>query len=105
MDDKAPQNYCMKYKPTLWNRMGFNTCHANLEDADHPDLAEAYITTNVFTNFDWRDRLRILFSGKIMTAVATKTNIPVDTAISKSIVSVLPPNYPLKKPKEKCNAK
>lgn len=93
---KECQNYYQEYKPTLWNRMGFNTCYASIEDADHPDLAEAHITTHIFTHFDWRDRIRILLSGKIMTAIATKTSTPVEKAVSASKVSVLPPNYPIK---------
>lgn len=95
---------CQMYKRTIWDRMGFGTCSARMEDEDHPDLAEAYISTDVYSRFDWKDRLRILFSGKVMVSLATKTSVIVEKAVSASKVSVLPPNYPFNNPNGGKNA-
>lgn len=95
MDDIDSVNACQAYKPTIWNRLGFGTCSARIEDEDHPDLAKAYISSDTYAHFDWKDRLRILVSGKVMVSLATKTSVMVEKAISASKVSVLPPNYPL----------
>lgn len=91
-------NGCVAYKPTIWNRLGFGTCDSRLEDNDFPDMAEAFISTNVLVHFDIIDRLRILLSGKVMVAIATKTSVICEKAISTSNTSVLPPTYIMRKP-------
>ena len=95
VDDK-PQY--LAFKPSIWNRLGFHSCAAYLDDKDYPDMANAYIDTDVYAHLSWMDRIRILISGKVMVSLATKTNVIVERALSASKISVLPPNYPLRKP-------
>lgn len=79
-------------KPTFWQRLGFGECSEHwMEDVE--GYAPAYLATSTITFLDWRDRLRVLISGKVMTASATKTDVVVARATTKSRFSVLPPNY------------
>ena len=94
--DNAVGTY-LEYKPTLWDRLGFGHAYARLEDEDYPEMAEAFLHIDSYVHFDWKDRLRILLSGKVMLAVATKTNVFVEKAISVSSVKVLSPTYSMRK--------
>jgi len=84
-------------KRTIWSHLGFGTCSAFFEDDDEDDgFAPGSLLTETFGHFDWRDRLRVLVSGKIMISARTKTDVPVDTAVTVSKVSILPPSWSMK---------
>lgn len=52
-------------RPTIWRALGFWSAHANRPaDAD-----ASYVVHRVVTHWDWRDRLRILFSGRTDTEI------------------------------------
>ena len=92
-----PMGYYAVHRPTIWERLGFKECGAPwMKDEDFPELPPGRLITETNVYFDWKDRLRILMSGKVRVAVSTKSNVIVDTAISMSEVSVLPPNFPLR---------
>lgn len=76
----------------LWWRLGFRECHAYF-DEEIEGFVPSYMTTVVYGYLDWKDRIRLLISGKIMVHAATKTDKPIDRAITRSVVSILPPNY------------
>ena len=82
---------------TLWQRLGFGTCSTpdmdDLEDVE--GFAPAYLESVNISVLDWRDRLRVLVSGKVMVVIAAKTDVVVRRAMSRGKISVLPPNHPL----------
>ena len=83
--------------PTLWQRLGFGTClPPNMDDLEDAEgFAPAYLETGVINVLDRWDRLRVLISGKVLVVVATKTDVIVKRAVSRSNVSILPPDYPV----------
>ncbi len=86
-------NFYKEERPTIWQRLGFGSCGTpdmdDLEDAE--GFVVSYLITGVIVVLDWRDRLRVLISGKIEIVAATKTDVIVSKTLSRSKVSVLPP--------------
>lgn len=82
------------YKPStaerFWQFLGFGYPHVARPE-DDPEFAEGWITTGVTTHFDWRDRVRILVSGKVRTKILIKTDVPVARAQSFANARVAPP--------------
>lgn len=89
-DDRVMAGY-ERTRFSLWRWLGFGRCRARWEDDEAPDYAEGYLAADVFTHLDWKDRLRVLVSGNMMTSVAIKTDCLVKRSLPKSKVSVLPP--------------
>jgi hypothetical protein len=54
------------------------------EDLD--GWAPSYMQTHVVATLDWRDRLRVLVSGKVHIQTNTKTDVPVGRMHSDSAV-------------------
>lgn len=81
----------------MWSRLGFGTAFADRADDDLA-YAPGYISTGVKVHFDWRDRLRILISGRVHVDCVTKTDVPVKHAYTNSCTSVLPPNHDVRRP-------
>jgi hypothetical protein len=84
-------------KPTIWQRLGFGNCDAPYFDDDQfgEGWAPGQISTSVYAVLDWRDRLRVLISGRIKTATAIKTDHVVVQSYSACNFSVLPPRTAL----------
>lgn len=81
----------------LWSRLGFG--HAHVErPADVEGFCGGYCMADVFSHLDWRDRLRVLVSGKVMVQTAMQTDVGVRKMRSVSTLKVLPPNYPMRAP-------
>ncbi|MER9622682.1 hypothetical protein NKI98_14785 [Mesorhizobium sp. M0222] len=82
------------YKPTakerFWNALGFGLASVPRPD-DDPAFAEGWAVTTIVTHFDWRDRLRIVISGKVQTKVSLKTDVPVARAKTYAETRVMPP--------------
>lgn len=72
----------MVYHPTMWHRLGFGHCSADL-DVEESTLHEIYI------RLDWRDRLRILASGCGMVSLRVDVKDVTNTA---SKISITPPD-------------
>lgn len=53
--------------------------------------APSYMQTHVVATLDWRDRLRVLVSGKVHIQTNTKTDVPVGKMHSDSAVWVEAP--------------
>jgi hypothetical protein len=94
MSDRAI-GFAMAHRPTLWNRLGFGACAAHVPDHvdEAPEWAPGALSTETRIVLDWRDRLRVLLSGRMMVSLKTKTDVPVRRALSVSSVSVLPPSF------------
>lgn len=84
----------VEFKPTIWHRLGFNYAHAkSFDDTEHPDMAEAWLCVETYSQLSWIDRLRVLISGKVHIQAKTKTDVVVRHAITNSAFSVLPPTH------------
>jgi hypothetical protein len=59
---------------------------------DTEGFAPSYLVTGCVCQFDWKDRLRILVSGRIRVEIQTKTDVIVRRTQSQSTVNVLPPS-------------
>ena len=95
-------NEAMIYRPTLmqrlWRRLGFGTrwdeALFDWRSADPgPDdwFVPGVLSTRTVVHVDWRDRLRLLLSGKCEVATYTRTNVAVARGETRSLFSVLPP--------------
>jgi hypothetical protein len=82
---------CVEFKPTIWHRLGYGACHVDFPDEDEPTLPPGAISTDIYIRLDWRDRLRLFVTGCLFVSVKTKTNVVVETAISRSGVGILWP--------------
>lgn len=58
---------------------------------DLEGFAPSYLVTGVEAVFDWKDRLRLLVSGRLRVEIRTKTDVIVRKTESTSVVCVLPP--------------
>ncbi len=85
MAEITPTNTYKIIRPTIWQRLGFGTCLA-------PDVEPPRLATRIILVLDWRDRLRVLLSGRIMVAVGVEIDEPVRAKASLSRMSVLPPS-------------
>jgi len=55
---------------------------------DKEGWAPGYMITVVEANLDWRDRLRVLASGKVRVSTSTRTDVNVGRVHSESAVWV-----------------
>jgi len=78
---------------SIWKKLGFGSCWVELKDEEFPGMPPGAIATDTQIRLGFLDRLRVLISGKVYVALKTKTDVIVETAISKSAVSVLPPTW------------
>jgi len=80
-------------RPTIWQRLGFG--RPAMPDMDDMEGAEGFVESHLIvstvTTFGWRDRLRILLSGKVEVVQAVKTDALVRRTVARSNVAVLPP--------------
>lgn len=82
------------HRPSVWERLGFKGAYVPRPDADEqvPGYAPSWIICETFAYLDWRDRLRVLLSGRFMVQVALKTDVEVRRHSASSAVGVLPPD-------------
>ncbi|WP_331373781.1 hypothetical protein [Sinorhizobium chiapasense] len=74
----------------LWKKLGFGERHLGPPD-DAEDMAPGWMATHVTTELDWRDRFRVLVSGRVRVRSYTQTDVIVKRARSYSVFSVLAP--------------
>jgi hypothetical protein len=79
-------------KFSLWRWLGFGPTHVPRPD-DEEGFAPGYMVTNVFLFLDWKDRLRIAFSGKVHVQTVSQTDVFVRRVCSRSHVRALPPTW------------
>lgn len=90
---EATIGFVQRPKWSLWRQLGFGTCHASFDEDEHSEMAEACLTAGAYCYIDWKDRLRLLVSGKLMVDIAIKTDVIVRKSIAKSNISILPPTW------------
>lgn len=74
----------------LWKRLGFGRCKAYWPE-DIEGYAPAWLGCDVYATFDWKDRLRILISGRVMVSCAIKTDVGVTKSQVRTSISVMRP--------------
>ena len=86
-------------KPTtaqrLWRYLGFGHRYdLSLTDwrtAEPEWWTPGALVTETEIILDWKDRLRVLVSGRCSLHVSTRTDVPITRSESRSLFSVLPP--------------
>lgn len=94
-NDNAPAvGYCVEYKPTIWERLGFGYAHVPRLDEDfissegfHP----GYVIVGNRIKLDWIDRLRVLLSGGVDVETCLLTEVAPGKTLATSAIKVLPP--------------
>lgn len=78
----------------VWRKLGFGYAHLSpREDDDTEDgrFAVGEMVTNNHIFLDWKDRLRLIISGKLHVQTRTQTDVIVRCARSRSAARVLSP--------------
>lgn len=79
MTDEA-QGFCMEYKPTLaerfWRKLGF---HFHLGEHEPDEPWQGWVKHRSGIHFDWRDRLRLLISGRLELHHTVHSDTPTPT--------------------------
>ena len=83
----------------FWSWLGCGKCRAPRPEED--EFAEGYAPSwfivETFVCLDWKDRLRLLLSGKAMVQAAVKTDVQITRSRSTSAFSVLRPAHDLRR--------
>lgn len=53
--------------------------------------AQGYLQTNHNVHLDWKDRLRVLVSGRVRSVIYQRTDVHVDRVQVQAVVWVAPP--------------
>jgi hypothetical protein len=99
MSDSPTIGYAQAWRPTIWHRLGFGMAYVPPPDEDQErhlseqGYCEGALVTDTFAHLDWKDRLRLLVSGRLMVHVRTQTDVMVRKSMSQSAVRVLPPGF------------
>jgi hypothetical protein len=86
------ENGCVAFKPTIWHRLGFGGAYVDFPDEEAPDMPVGAIICDTYIRLCWADRLRLLMTGCLFVQIKTKTDVTVETAVSRSAVGVLWPS-------------
>lgn len=78
-----------------WSWLGFGVpALPSMDDLDGaPGMAAGHFGTTLYVKLDWRDRLRVLVSGRIGIELAYKTDAQVTRAITRIDSRALPPGF------------
>lgn len=72
------ENECCTYNPSFrerfWRRVGYSY-HLGPESAGEPPL-NGWVRSDMRFEFDWRDRIRLLLTGKLYIALVMETDTP-----------------------------
>jgi hypothetical protein len=80
--------YCTEVKHSIWERLIRWLFPVNYLLT--PGSGE-WITTHAVAELDWKDRLRVMLSGRVHIHIITEIDAPVRKCESKSIVYVEAP--------------
>ncbi len=78
--------YASVFKPTIWHRLGFG--HAHVPPFNDDDDAK-YTCSDIVCVFDWKDRLRLLITGRLSIALRVKTEHDAGQVEGRSAVRVM----------------
>lgn len=60
-----------------------------------------HFTQDTYIQLGWKERILVLFSGKILLSANTYTfDVVIQKALTQSTTSIMPPNYKFPKPQE-----
>jgi hypothetical protein len=78
----------------VWRWLGFKHACADRpeEDEEAEGWAPSWFIVETWVHLDWKDRIRILLSGKLHVEQAVKTDVPISRSRSTSAVGVLSPS-------------
>lgn len=78
----------------LWCWFGFGEARAERPDEDElsEGWAPSWFIIGTKARLDWKDRIRVLISGKVMIEQAVKTDVIIGRSRSTSAFSVLRPD-------------
>jgi hypothetical protein len=85
--------YYVRFKPTIWYRLGFRARSPERPDIDElvPEWAPSLFVVEAKAHLDWKDRIRILVSGNIVIESVIKTDVAIGRSEATSGVGILPP--------------
>lgn len=94
--------YYLEYRPSrmerLWRRLGFQHPHVPIQHLHWPCGDKVH--TDIIVGLDWRDRLRVLVSGRIGVTNVTDTSGRPGEMLTRSAFGVLPPQRRPRAPRE-----
>lgn len=95
----SPENACQVFRPTRWQRFVrwlFPQSHKNrfdrMDEKDPFQVRDA-IRSEVVAVLDWKDRLRVLFSGRCSVSLYIRCENVVGATDSVSDFNALPPAW------------
>ena len=94
MNDTTTNQVAPDDQRGLWERLmskAFPRSKLPIPEDDRPGFAPAYLLVYVEAHLDWRDRLRMLVSGKCEVQVRIYTDVAVKRTFIESRYTVLKP--------------
>jgi len=81
--------YAQEFKPTIWHRLGFGHAHVGPWDEPDKDDDDKYTCSDIVAVLDWKDRLRLLVTGRLSVALRVKTEHDAGRVEGRSAVKVM----------------
>lgn len=104
---EAPVGYYKVENLTLsqkvYKKLGFGRAGSprfereDLDEGQAQGFAPGWFCLDVTVMFDWKDRLRLLVSGKLNIATDCKTDRIIGRSFALTKVAVLPPDTPIQR--------
>lgn len=82
------QVFVQEFRPTIWHRLGFGYAAVASWHGDQDEDAN-YCCTDVVAVLDWRDRLRLVLTGRLSIAVRVRTQHDAGRVEGRSAVKVM----------------
>ncbi len=86
-------SYAMVSRPSLYTRairlLGFRFRHFDM--SEHGEKMPGWMMTEVRVDFSFGDRVRLLFSGRLLLRIEQRTNIQVDECVSVASPRIFAP--------------
>jgi hypothetical protein len=98
-----PQNFCVEFKPTWREKVGFKLFPSKHVEAPTPkwkELSGDCLVIGTVSVLSWADRLRVLISGRVHTHSKTITQYSIGMNVTAAETFIEPPAWLTGKPKE-----
>lgn len=79
--------YAAVFKPTIWHRLGFGHAYIGPWHPENDD--DKYTCSDIVVVLDWKDRLRLLVTGRLSVALRVKTEHDAGRVEGRSAVKVM----------------
>ena len=93
LDHETGGAFYQKPRLSLCRALGFGSARARFDEDEEEGFAPGYCIVETVVVFDWKDRLRLLASGKLIVSNAVRTDRPVNKMRSIAATGVLPPSF------------